>query len=138
MPAIHHIASESDMLDLGKQLAAELRPGMAVFLKGPLGAGKTTLCRGLLNGLGHTGAVKSPTYALVEPYEHLKIPTYHFDLYRLTDPGELEHMGWRDYWRDDAIILVEWPEKAEGLIGDANMVIEIELVDNKREVRVFD
>lgn len=129
-----HIHDEAAMLALGGELATRLPAGGLITLHGDLGAGKTTLVRGLLRSLGHTGTVKSPTYTLVEPYHLDGRDIYHFDLYRLADPEELEYMGFRDYLRPDALCLVEWPEKAGGLLPTANLKINIRHSGISREV----
>ena len=99
---------------------------------GDLGAGKTTFARGFLRGLGYLGKVKSPTYALVEEYEIAARAIYHFDLYRLTDPEELDYLGMDDYFRADAINLIEWPQRAEGRMPAADIVINLQYQQRSR------
>jgi tRNA threonylcarbamoyladenosine biosynthesis protein TsaE len=119
------------------QILAELLPAKGVvFLHGPLGAGKTTLVRGLLNGCGHSGSTKSPTYTIVEPYEIDERKFYHFDLYRIADPEELEYMGFRDYIEEQALCLIEWPEKGEEFLPEADLVITLAYQGIERTIRL--
>ena len=106
------IPDEAAMLQLGVRLADALNGRGAVLISGDLGAGKTTLCRGLLHAMGHEGSVKSPTFTLVEPYEIGDVSVYHFDLYRLAHPDELDYVGVDEYFNENALFLVESPEKA--------------------------
>lgn len=129
-----HISGEDAQVAFGAALAAALKPGMIVFLNGELGAGKTTLVRGIARALGHGGAVKSPTYTLVEPYDALRIPLYHFDLYRLGDARELEYLGISDYFHDGSLVLVEWAEHGYGALPGADLVLDIEVAGTGRDI----
>jgi len=120
--------SEQAMIDFGAELSAvisDLAVPILLLLSGDLGAGKTTLSRGILQGLGHGGAVKSPTYTLVEPYDLALGKVYHFDLYRLIDAEELECIGFADYLSEAQLCMIEWPENGEGFIPEPDIAIKI-------------
>jgi tRNA threonylcarbamoyladenosine biosynthesis protein TsaE len=130
------VIDEDAMVALGSRLGESLAAGSVVYLIGELGMGKTTLARGVLRNRGHHGAVKSPTYTLVEPYELEPVPVYHFDLYRLGDPEELEFMGIRDYFDGVSLVLVEWPERGRGVLPPADLVVTITAEDGGRRLRI--
>lgn len=120
----------------GARLAACCQSGGLIFFYGQLGAGKTTLVRGLLRALGHTGPVKSPTYALVESYQLQSLEVHHLDLYRLADPGELEWMGIRDLVGGDALALIEWPEQGKGILPVPDLELTMGYRDAGREIEL--
>lgn len=124
------------MLNFGACLAKGISGGLLIFLHGDLGAGKTTTVRGFMRALGHEGTVKSPTYTLVETYPLANLQIYHFDLYRLSDPEELEYIGGREFFQDDTISLIEWPENGKGFLPPQDMDVQIFYVDedNRRVV----
>lgn len=130
------LASEEATLACGAELAEELSAGGIVYLQGDLGAGKTTLCRGILRGLGHAGKVRSPTYTLMESYPLPGIYVYHFDLYRMNHPEELEFIGGRDYFIGGNLCLVEWPERGEGWLPPPDLVLHIKEDEGARLIRV--
>lgn len=132
------LADEIATIAMGKRIAdivkSKLKQGITVYLNGDLGAGKTTLTRGFVQGMGHIGNVKSPTYTLVEPYDLSDWQVYHFDLYRLADPEELEYMGIRDYFNDRSCSFIEWPEKGQGMVASADMVIDLAYFNEQRSI----
>jgi len=119
------LQNEAEQLKLAACIAAQTPAGTVIFLDGDLGTGKTTLVRGFLQSLGLKDNVKSPTYTLVEPYLINNQSIYHFDLYRLGTPDELEYAGGRDYFDGDAICLIEWPDKAEGYLPVADLWVQL-------------
>ncbi len=132
------LGDEAATLKLGASVGAALSDwseGLVIFLEGDLGAGKTTFCRGVLRGLGHSGAVKSPTYTLVEPYEFADRTLNHFDLYRLGDPEELEYMGIRDYFKAGDVCIIEWPERGAGVLPEPDLRITVNVEGSGRRFR---
>ena len=119
------LPDETATLALGAALAPALTPGLALHLRGELGAGKTTLVRGVLRALGHAGPVKSPTYTLVEVYEVSRLHLHHFDFYRFHDPREWIDAGFRESFNGRNVSLVEWPERAGGLLPPPDLEIEL-------------
>jgi tRNA threonylcarbamoyladenosine biosynthesis protein TsaE len=117
------LPDEAATLRLGAACAAGAANGNSLHLRGELGAGKTTLVRGLLRGLGYLGRVKSPTYTLVEPYADLRLNCYHFDFYRVKDRTEWLSSGFREYFNADSLCIVEWPERAGDLLAAPDLDI---------------
>ena len=123
---------EAATLNFGKRFAKAIQPNLTIFLYGDLGAGKTTLVRGLIQALGYEGKIKSPTYTIVEPYQleykvNSKLNLYHFDLYRFNDEEEWDSAGFREYFNTDSLCIIEWPEKAQNVLPtpDLNITFSI-------------
>jgi len=121
----YDLKDESETLRLAESMASHLFPGMNLYLKGELGSGKTTFVRGALRGLGYQDKVKSPTYTLVEPYSLENFTIYHFDLYRFKDETEWDEAGFREYFNNTSICLVEWPEKVGHILPKPDISIEL-------------
>jgi tRNA threonylcarbamoyladenosine biosynthesis protein TsaE len=131
---------EAGTIALGAALARALTPGLALYLHGDLGAGKTTLTRALLHAAGYSGHVKSPTYTLAEPYRvHIggrDIDLIHFDLYRIASAEEFLDAGFREHFNDDTICIVEWPENAGSVLPAADINLFLKLCGHGREVEL--
>lgn len=128
------LADEAATEAFGRILANAIKTKGLVTLSGELGAGKTTLCRGLIRACGHQGAVKSPTYTIVEPYDFGSRRIIHFDFYRLEDPEELEYLGFRDYFDDNTLCLIEWPEKGEKHLPQEDLHISLQSDNSGRRL----
>ena len=131
-----NLPDEAATIALGTRLAHAVQAGLVIWLRGDLGAGKTTLVRALLHGLGYQGRVKSPTYTLVEPYQAGEFEVRHFDLYRFQDENEWEAAGFRDEFDGRNLCLVEWPEMAKGLVPQADIEIDLQILENGRAARL--
>lgn len=130
------LSDESAHVAFGEALGHALQGHGRVYLEGELGAGKTTLTRGVLRAYGYHGAVKSPTYTLVEPYELGSQRIYHLDLYRLSDPEELEFIGGRDVLADDALCIIEWPSRGDGWLPAPDLRIVLHAAEQGRLAEV--
>jgi len=135
-PTVLELPDEQATEALGAALGRACSTGGVIHLIGDLGVGKTTLARGLMHALGHEGAVRSPTFTLVEPYEALSPKVYHFDLYRLGDPEELEMMGIRDYMEEGDLVVIEWPERAGGVLPAPECRVELSDAGSGRSARI--
>ncbi|MBE9568738.1 MAG: tRNA (adenosine(37)-N6)-threonylcarbamoyltransferase complex ATPase subunit type 1 TsaE [Proteobacteria bacterium] len=136
------LADEAAQVAFAAATARHLKSSFVLLLKGDLGAGKTTFARGFIHASGFEGVVKSPTYTLVEPYpidagrDNGRM-CYHFDLYRLAEPEELEFTGARDYFNENSVCLVEWPEKAEGFLPQADWICTFSYQDTGRDLNIL-
>ena len=131
-----HLPDEAATCAQGARLASVIEPGLFVYLHGDLGSGKTTFARGLMRGLGYQGRVKSPTYTLVELYTFSRLNLYHFDFYRFRDPKEWRDAGFNEYFSGASVCLVEWPEKAAGLLPVADLEIAFEFAGDGRDLEI--
>jgi tRNA threonylcarbamoyladenosine biosynthesis protein TsaE len=131
------LKNETATYELGKKIAQIIHNPANIYLTGELGAGKSTFARGLIQGLGYEGKVKSPSYALIEPYEVHGIQIFHFDFYRIHDRQELAVLGIEEYFYQQAICVVEWPEKAENLLPAADLFLAFKTLENGREINII-
>ena len=127
--------NEAATLACGDKFSRILACGLVVYLHGDLGAGKTTFVRGVLHGLGHAGKVKSPTYTLVEPYMVFNYNIYHFDLYRFIDEEEWDAAGFRDYFNAQSICMIEWPERAENVLPEPDIHVNLSHYQSARKIQ---
>ena len=136
MKIIRHLPDAQATRELGIALAPVLQPGLKVYFYGELGSGKTTLVRGMLEGLGYHGKVKSPSYILVELYTVSRLDLYHFDFYRFEDAKEWQDAGFRDYFNARSVCLVEWPENAGDLLPAPDIKISLRIKGTGRDATI--
>jgi len=129
--------SPEETKSLGNSLAGVLKIKDVISFSGVLGAGKTCMIKGIASGFGlDENSVKSPSFTLINEYDG-KLPLYHFDLYRMKDPSELYNIGWDDYLMRDGVVVVEWGEKAEDLLPEIRININIEIIsETKRKLQI--
>lgn len=136
-----HLHEEAGTLALGAALARAIVPGLTIYLHGDLGAGKTALTRAMLHALGHDGHVKSPTYTLAEPYaievNGDLLNVIHFDLYRMAGAEEFLDAGFRDHFNAQTVCIVEWPEKADGVLPPPDIRISLAVAGEGRDVELL-
>jgi len=133
-----YLENEAATLDLGKRIAAFCPHHLfTIHLEGELGAGKTTLTRGLLTALGHKGNVKSPTYTLVERYDLTDRTVFHFDLYRVADPEELDYLGLDDYLSNNSLCIIEWAKQGQGYLPTPDLILNLHYQGNGRQVSLL-
>jgi len=131
------LASEEETVRFAGMFGGLLEGHGLIFLEGQLGAGKTTFCRGVLRGMGYEGAVKSPTFTLVEPYRLNDVQIFHFDLYRLGDPNELEYIGVDDYLDSRHLCLVEWPERGGDFLPESDLTVHLQVEGQARRLTIW-
>ncbi len=141
MQRLHlHLPDEAATARLGADLAHALSPGLALYLHGDLGAGKTALTRALLHAAGYQGRVKSPTYTLAEPYEvklaERMVTVIHFDLYRMASPEEFLDAGFREHFNENSVCIVEWPEKGAPVLPPPDIHVSLSLAEHGRDVEL--
>lgn len=130
---IKNIKNELDTRKFGTELAKKLKPGDVIALIGDLGTGKTTLTKSIAEGLGITEMITSPTFTIVQEYSSGRLPLYHFDVYRISDPEEMYELGYEEYFFGQGVCVVEWADQIEELIPEGSIVIRIEYGENEEE-----
>ena len=129
--------TEEELVDWGVRLGRQINPPLVITLDGDLGAGKTTLAKAICRGYGVTEEVTSPTFALVHVYDAPKSPVHHADLYRLDGPKDLQNLGWDDLTQADALMLIEWPDRAGALLPADHLPIQLRYIDGDPTRRVL-
>ena len=126
--------SERDVGRFANKFASDLQVPLVIWLEGDLGAGKTTFARGLIHALGYKGRVKSPTYGLLEQYQFASVQVLHMDLYRISDPGELEFLGLEDLLDDSSVLLVEWPDRGGQWLPEPDFIFNFVYAADGRDL----